>query len=96
MIGATAIARHGRIWQFFFTSGRSMSSVSLSDWKSRGKTISQLIEELRSFENQDMEVRISVDGGTSSVPISLVAKSDGSFALLLNCEEAPGVIAHHE
>ena len=45
-------------------------------WTSKGKSVAQLIEELQTFENQEMEVRISVDGGETSVPISLVAKSN--------------------
>ena len=63
------------------------------NWPARGKTVAQLITELRSFENQELEVRISLDDGKTSVPISLVGKSDG-YALLLNCETAPTVIAH--
>lgn len=56
------------------------------EWVTRGKTVRQLIEELQSFENQDLEVRISVDGGTTSKCISLVGKSDGAV-LLKNCED---------
>ena len=49
-------------------------------------TICQLINELQSFENQDLEVRISLDGGVTSKCISLVSKSNG-VALLENCED---------
>ena len=56
------------------------------DWVTRGKTICQLINELQSFENQDLEVRISLDGGVTSKCISLVSKSNG-VALLENCED---------
>jgi hypothetical protein len=66
------------------------------DWTSQGKSVSQLIEELQTFENQDMEVRISVDGGETSVPISLVAKSNGKYAVLRNCQNIPTVIRHSE
>lgn len=67
-----------------------------SDWTSRGKTVAQLIEELRTFEDQGMEVRLSVDDGVTSVPISLVGKSNGRFALLMNCEDVPTQIRHSE
>jgi len=55
-------------------------------WKTRGKTISQLIEELKSFEDQELEVRISIDDGDTHYPISLVVKLEGKYAGLLNCE----------
>lgn len=55
------------------------------EWVIRGKTIRQLIEELKTFENQGAEVRISVDEGDTTKPISLVAKQDG-YCVLMNCE----------
>ena len=64
------------------------------DWTSSGKTISQLIDELRTFENQGMEVRISVDGGKTSLPISIVGKSSGKYAVLKNCQDVPSVVRH--
>jgi hypothetical protein len=70
--------------------------MSNSNWQSRGKTVSQLIKELQTFENQEMEVRISVDGGETSVPISLVGKVKGRFAMLENCEETPSVLNHRD
>ncbi|MBZ9667008.1 hypothetical protein RTH74_07040 [Pseudomonas sp. zfem001] len=51
-------------------------------WVSVGKTIKQLIAELESFENKDLIVELSVDGGGSSVPISLVGKKDGKCILM--------------
>lgn len=63
------------------------------DWTSRGKTVKQLIEELKSFEDQSLEVRISADGGQTSLPISLVAKSAG-VALLQNCEAQKSIKRH--
>ncbi|WP_082561473.1 hypothetical protein [Pseudomonas sp. Root569] len=62
-----------------------MSKTDISDWITRGKTISQLIEELRSFEDQSLMVEISVDGGIIKKPISLVGKRDG-VCVLFNCE----------
>ena len=55
------------------------------EWVTRGKTIKGLIAELQSFEDQDLEVRISVDGGKTHMCISLVAKQDGK-AVLRNLE----------
>jgi hypothetical protein len=54
-------------------------------WVTQGKTIRQLISELQSFEDQEMEVRISTDDGETTRCISLVTKSSG-MALLKNCE----------
>ncbi len=64
------------------------------NWTSSGKTIAHLIRELQSFEDQSMEVRISVDGGGTSYPISLVAKAGGRYALLKNSEGNLSVIDH--
>jgi hypothetical protein len=33
------------------------------DWMTKGKTIAGLIEELRTFSDQNLEVRISTDDG---------------------------------
>jgi len=63
-------------------------------WTSRGKSVAQLIDELRTFEDQGMEVRISIDGGATSLPISLVGKADGKFAVLKNCQDRPTVVEH--
>mgnify|MGYP000091352877 CR=1 FL=1 len=59
------------------------------EWVTRGKTIKQLISELKTFENQDLEVKISVDGGESFKCISLVGmhNEDGTqYCGLKNCE----------
>ena len=55
------------------------------EWVVKGKTISQLIEELQSFANQKLLVEISIDGGRTHKPISLVKKSEG-VCLLVNSE----------
>jgi len=55
------------------------------EWVTRGKSIRQLIQELQSFENQDLLVEISVDDGETSKPISLVKKS-GEICMLVNSE----------
>jgi len=55
------------------------------EWITRGKTVRSLIEELSSVGDQDLEVRISIDGGDTHKCISLVGKIDGKF-VLMNCE----------
>ncbi len=54
-------------------------------WVRRGKTIRQLIDELRSFEDQNREVRISLDYADTHHPISIVEKH-GAYCLLVNAE----------
>ncbi len=63
------------------------------EWVIRGKTIKELISELQTFENQDLEVRISIDDGDSFRPISLVTheylgEGIARFCGLQNCEDA--------
>ncbi|SEN62524.1 hypothetical protein [Pseudomonas sp. NFACC39-1] len=63
-----------------------MKGEEKSDWISRGKTISQLILELQSFEDQNLLVEISIDDGVTKKPISLVVKS-GGVCVLVNCAQ---------
>jgi hypothetical protein len=59
------------------------------DWVTCGKSISHLIKELQSFEDQELEVKISTDGGETFKCISLVVrknKEGGYFCGLENCE----------
>lgn len=51
------------------------------EWVTRGKTIHQLIKELQTFNDQDMEVKISIDDGETFKCISIVTKesSEGSY-----------------
>jgi hypothetical protein len=65
-----------------------------SDWTNRGKTVAQLIQELKSFENQQLEVRISIDGGLTSLPISILTKREDTYAFIENCEDEPSIIQH--
>jgi hypothetical protein len=67
-----------------------------ADWTSRGKTVEQLIKELKSFENQQLEVRISIDGGETSYPVSLLAKRQNQYAMIENHQEKPSIIKHGE
>jgi len=55
------------------------------EWVTRGKSIRQLISELQTFEDQDSEVRISLDSGVTHHTISLVGRY-GSICVLLNAE----------
>lgn len=63
-------------------------------WASRGKTVAQLIEELKTFENQQLEVRISVNGGLTSLPISILTKRENKYAMIENCQDEPTIIQH--
>ncbi|MCA6061793.1 hypothetical protein HUF18_18580 [Thalassolituus sp. ST750PaO-4] len=59
------------------------------EWVTRGKTIKQLIKELQTFENQDLEVKVSTDGGETFKCISLVGKHNDNgtpICGLENCE----------
>jgi hypothetical protein len=56
------------------------------DWRSRGKSIEGLITELRSFEDQSLEVRLSIDERHASYVISLMGKFDNR-CLLMNHEK---------
>lgn len=66
-------------------------------WTGSGKTIAGLIEELQSFQDKTLEVRISTGGGVTSVPISLVGKSPSNgraYVTLRNCQDEPTPIRH--
>jgi hypothetical protein len=52
----------------------------------RGKTIAALIRELRKFEDQTLEVRLSLDLGQTTHAISLVGTMNGQ-CLLLHCKD---------
>jgi hypothetical protein len=51
----------------------------------RGKTIRQLTEELKTFEDQELEVRLSLDDGETYKPVSILVKRDG-YCLIVNSE----------
>ena len=55
------------------------------DWINRGKTIKQLIKELQSFDDLNMEVKLSIDDGETEKAISLVEKKQG-VCLLVHCD----------
>lgn len=59
----------------------------LPEWVERGKTIRQLIQELSSFEDQEREVRISLDYGDTHRPISIIQADDEKYCVLVNAED---------
>jgi hypothetical protein len=63
----------------------TVDANSQPKWVTQGKTIRQLIQELQTFEDQDLEVQISLDEGVSHKPISIVGKY-GNYCLLVNSE----------
>lgn len=50
-----------------------MSQESI-EWEDRKKTIRELIEELKSFENQDLIVAVTSDEGETFNSVKLVSK----------------------
>ena len=54
-------------------------------WVTKGKTIRQLIQELETFENLDLEVQMSFDEGKTHKPISILVSRDG-YCMLFNSE----------
>lgn len=81
----------GFLCQQLSDGGSATSADHQPDWVVRGKTIRGLIKELQSFENQDLEVRISIDSGLTHKPISLVSKR-GGVAMLSNEEQVVRVV----
>ncbi len=51
-----------------------------------GRTIRELIEELKTFENQELEVRLSIDDLVSNKPISIVGKNN-NYCMLVYCND---------
>lgn len=62
-----------------------MTTKTQPEWVTKGKTIRQLIDELKTFENQELEVKMSFDEGKTHKPISILVKRD-NCCLLLNSE----------
>ncbi len=52
----------------------------------KGKTVRQLIKELLTFENLDVEARISFDAGETHKPISILHNRNGKYAIIVNSE----------
>jgi hypothetical protein len=66
------------------TRERDADPADQPEWINKGKSITQLIKELGSFENQNLEVRLTFDGGESHKPISILTRRDG-YAMIEYC-----------
>lgn len=63
-------------------------STSNIPWEFHGKKIVELINELKSFD-ENVFVELSLDGGATSRPISLVGKKNGKCLLIfIDAEDA--------
>lgn len=49
-----------------------MSNYTKVDWNTRGKSIWNLVGDLYSFEDQEMPVKMSLDGGETLLPLELL------------------------
>jgi hypothetical protein len=54
------------------------------EWIAKGKSVTQLIKELGTFEDQTLEVRLTFDGGETHKPISILTRRDG-YAMIEYC-----------
>jgi len=61
--------------------GMGLSKMSTNGWEKRGKTVRGLIQELQTFENQDLKVEIAFQPGGDSFPISLIGNDGGKCIL---------------
>jgi hypothetical protein len=59
------------------TRERDANQADQPEWITKGKSITQLIKELGSFEDQTLEVRLTFNGGESHKPISILTRRDG-------------------
>jgi hypothetical protein len=66
-----------------------MTTNTGDSWGASSKSISQLIEELETFENQELIVMVSSDGGDTFKPVKLVGKGfkDGNAFCTLFIED---------
>lgn len=51
-------------------------------WVYQGKSIHQVIEELDTFDNPDLEVLISIDYGENQAPLGAIKSKDGRYLVL--------------
>lgn len=59
-----------------------MTALKNPAWVYQGKSTGQVIKELGTFENQDLETLISIDYGDSQAPIGEIKNKDGKYLLL--------------
>lgn len=48
--------------------------MSTNDWGATSKSIEQVIQEFKTFENQELIVMVSDDGGDTLKPVKLIGK----------------------
>lgn len=48
--------------------------MSTNDWGTTSKSIGQVIQEFKTFENQELIVMVSDDGGDTLKPVKLIGK----------------------
>lgn len=48
--------------------------MAVIQWEDRQKSITQLIKELKTFEDQELVVMVSDDGGETFKPVKLLGK----------------------
>ena len=58
-----------------------MKKTPQTQWINSDKKLLDLIAALRSFEDQELEVLLSVDGGQSTLPITVVGNNKGRCLL---------------
>ncbi len=51
-----------------------MKEESDNQWGANSKSISQVIKELQTFEDQELTVMVSSDGGETFKPVKLIGK----------------------
>ena len=69
-----------------FDESPAMPRHQIPEWVTRGKTVRQLIAELQSFNDQDAEIRMSIDYGETNWCVSIVERH-GPYCVLVNAEE---------
>lgn len=63
---------------------RDFDSAPQPEWITKGKSITQLIQELGTFEDQSLQVRLTFDGGETHKPVSILTRRDG-YAMIEYC-----------
>ena len=51
-----------------------MTMTSQNEWVAKEKSIAQIIKELNTFEDQELMVMVSSDGGKTLRPVTLLGK----------------------
>ena len=51
-----------------------MTMIIQNEWGTKEKSIAQIIEELNTFEDQELMVMVSSDGGKTLRPVKLLGK----------------------